>query len=117
MLLTFSHNLHPGIVLGLWSQMALLLLCSAASPFEKRKISGQNPWAKPARFQMSSVIFLVTTSVLLSQLQAINQYPGAGHHWQGVANAIGWTMGIAMTVGNILIALQALNRTRTSARP
>lgn len=80
-----------------------ILLHLGAIPFalaglalDSRTVLGINPWIKPLKFLLSTTIFMATVAWLLKD---------AGHAWQ--ASVIAWTVAIAMTVENTLIAAQS----------
>jgi len=72
-----------------------------AFPFDHRQILGLNPWIKPAKFEISLLIFLWTLAWFMPEARA---------GWRTRA-FIRWTPPIVMTVEIVLIVLQAARGT------
>ncbi len=97
---------NRGIVLGVWWNIALLVLSLAALPFDHRRILGLNPWVKPIKFELSVIVFLLTMAALLSALGRLGDWPRARRR-------LAWGFGIAMIVENTVIAMQSLRGVRS----
>lgn len=97
---------NRGVVLATWVHVGLLVLCVAALPFDHRLILGLNPWVKPIKFLISAMIFLISMAVLLSVVGRL----GA---WRRVRTVLGWGFGLAMTIENVIIAMQSLRGVRS----
>jgi hypothetical protein len=92
---------NRGLAWGVWWNAGLLLLSLLAMPFDQRRILGLNPWVKPAKFDISVIVFLVTMAVLLWAL-------GDAPELASTKLWLGWGFGIAMIVEDTIIALQSL---------
>ena len=97
---------NRGIVLGVWWNVALLVLSVAALPFDRRTILGLNPWIKPIKFELSVIVFLLTMAALLGALGRLGAWPQT-RTW------LAWAFGVAMLIENTLIAMQALRGVRS----
>jgi hypothetical protein len=95
---------NPGLAWGVWWNVGLLVVALAAMPFDGRKILGINPWIKPAKFDISVIIFLLTVAVMLWAL---------GDGWDRSKAWIGWGVGLAMIVEDTVIELQSLRGVRS----
>ncbi len=111
--LSLFQPMHPGIALSLWWQVGLLAISLAAYPFDRRLIMGVNPWLKPMKFEISVMIFLLTTGLLLAHLEQTNAATNLGTAWRQAASVAGWTIGISMIFENTLIALQSARGLRS----
>ena len=60
---------YPALAYGVWLQVGLALLALAAMPFDKRKILGVNPWIKPLKFDLSTLIVFVTIAAILTGIE------------------------------------------------
>lgn len=80
-----------------WLPVALLLML-----VDDRMILGLNPWVKPMKFLLSTLIFLATAGFLIRELGN-----PAG------SSMIGWVIAIAMVVENTLINLQSFRGIRS----
>ena len=97
---------NRGAMVGVWWNVALLVLSLAAMPFDKRLILGLNPWVKPVKFEISVIVFLLTMAALLSGLGRLGAWP-ALRVWMS------WGFGVAMIVENTVIAMQSLRGVRS----
>jgi len=97
---------NRGIVLGVWWNVALLVLSVAALPFDHRKILGLNPWVKPIKFEISVIVFLVTMAALLAAV-------GRAGEWARTRRWLAWGFGVAMMVENTIIAMQSARGVRS----
>ena len=101
---SLRHN--PGIALGVWWNVALLLCSVAAVPFDHRLILGINPWIKPIKFDISVIIFLVTVGFMLQGISSLGR-------WRRSIVWMGWGFGVVMIVENSIIALQSARGVRS----
>ena len=91
---------NRGILLATWWNVALLVGCVAALPFDHRVLLGLNPWVKPIKFEISTIVYAVTVAGLLAAL-------GRRGARAGARRRISWGVGVAMVVENTLITLQS----------
>jgi hypothetical protein len=97
---------NRGIMLGVWWNVALLVLSVAALPFDHRRILGLNPWVKPIKFEISVIIFLLSMGALMAAIGRL----GA---WPRTRRSMAWGFGVAMIVENTIIAMQSLRGVRS----
>jgi hypothetical protein len=93
-------------VWSLWWNAALLAGGLAAWPFDSRRILGLNPWVKPAKFEISGMIFLLTVAVMLWAVARDGR-------WKRSRAVMGWGFGIVMIVEDTIIALQSARGVRS----
>ncbi len=101
-----SLRANPGIAVGVWWNVALLVASVAALPFDQRSILGLNPWIKPIKFEISVIIFLLTVGLMLDGLGRLGG-------WRRSRLWLGWGFGVAMIVENSIIALQSARGVRS----
>jgi len=101
-----SLKASRGIVVSLWWNAVLLVGGLAAWPFDSRRILGLNPWVKPAKFEISGMIFLLTMAVLLWAVARDGR-------WKRSRAVMGWGFGIVMIVEDTIIALQSARGVRS----
>jgi hypothetical protein len=90
------------LLFGAGVLMAIALAGSVlAFPFDDRQILGLNPWIKPAKFEISLLIFLWTLAWFMPEVRAGSR----------TRAFIRWTPPIFMTVEIVLIVLQAARGT------
>ena len=92
-----AMGVNRGIALAVWFHLGLLVMALVALPFDHRHILGLNPWIKPMKFDVSTLIYAVTIGLFLSLLEG-----SARARW-----TIGWGIGVAMIVENTIISLQS----------
>lgn len=83
-------------------QLALVPALIAGMIFDPRLILGINPWIKPLKFFLSTIVFMSTTAWLLKDL---------GH--PKPAQLVGWIIAVAMIVENSLIVMQSFRGVRS----
>jgi hypothetical protein len=93
----------PALTLSSGYQLVLVVFAIAAMPFDHRLILGINPWIKPLKFDLSTVIFMVTMAGILFGLTG----------WRRTRTSIAWGIGIAMAVENTIISLQSFRGVRS----
>jgi len=101
-----------GLAVAFWFHVALTVCALAAMPFDSRRILGLNPWIKPLKFDLSTLIYLLTIALMLRAL---------GRHEAGEQTAarqrsrvwLGWGFGICMIVENAIISLQSARGVRS----
>ena len=98
------HRANPLLTFALWFHVALGLFALAALPFDHRKILGLNPWVKPLKFDLSTVIFLFTTAVLLRLLAPA---------FKRFSHLVAIMVSSSMIVENSVISLQSLRGVRS----
>jgi hypothetical protein len=86
--------------------VALTVGALAALPFDQRRILGINPWIKPLKFDISTLIFLLTMALMLSAL-------GRFGAWSRSRAWLGWGFGVCMIVENAIISLQSARGVRS----
>ncbi len=91
--LTFAIGFH----------LALLLFAVLAQPFDHRRILGLNPWVKPIKFDLSTIVYLVTVAALLSGLAAFARS----------RKLIGIGIALSMILENTIISGQSLRGVRS----
>ena len=99
--------MHRGIALALLFHAGLLLCAVAALPFDHRTILGLNPWIKPIKFDLSTLVYAGTVGLLLAQLAR------AASVWPRTASRAGWAIALAMVIENTTIAIQAARGVRS----
>lgn len=92
------------ITFAFWVNAGLLGLALAAMPFDARRQLGLNVWIKPAKFDVSVMLYLVTVAVLLRLLG-----DRAGKLQRGIA----FSIALSMVVENTVISLQAARGVRS----
>ena len=60
----------PSLAIAGWIHVAFLAGALIALPLDHRLILGINPWVKPIKFDISSLLFLWTMAWYLGQLPA-----------------------------------------------
>ena len=108
--------MHRGIALALWFHAALLLLALVALPMDHRTILGLDPWIKPIKFDLSTLIYAATMGLLLSHLAraaGVAAGSGAPSLWPRTVSRIGWAIAVSMIVENTLISLQSARGVRS----
>jgi hypothetical protein len=80
--------------------VALLVGALIAFPLDHRLILGINPWIKPLKFDVSTLLFLWTMAWYLGQLPTRSNI-----------RVLGWVMAIALVIENLLITMQSLRGT------
>ncbi len=94
---------NPGLRLSVWIQVALIVVALIGLPIDHRHVLGLNPWVKPLKFDLSVIVFMVTVAGILSGI------PG----WRRSRRFIGWGIGIAMIVEDVIISMQSLRGVRS----
>ena len=90
------------LLFGTGVLMALALAGSVlAFPFDNRLILGINPWIKPAKFEISLLIFFWTLAWFMPEVRAVSR----------MRAFIRWTPPIVMTIEIVFIVLQAARGT------
>lgn len=97
---------NRGLMFGVWANVLMLVAGLVALPFDHRIILGINPWIKPAKFEVSVIVLLLTFAVLLSALGRL----GA---WPRVRAILGWGLSLSMVFENGIIALQSVRGVRS----
>jgi hypothetical protein len=95
-----------GLAVAVWFHVALTVGALAALPFDQRRILGINPWIKPLKFDISTLIFLLTMALMLSAL-------GRFGAWSRSRAWLGWGFGVCMIVENAIISLQSARGVRS----
>ncbi len=88
---------NRGIALAIWFHLGLLAIAVVALPFDHRHIFGLNPWVKPMKFDISTLIYAITIGLFLSLLEG-----SARARWR-----IGWGIGVSMMIENAVISMQS----------
>jgi hypothetical protein len=96
----------PGVTFSVLWNGVLLFIALAAMPFDHRQILGLNPWIKPAKFDSSVIVFLLTVGLMLWAL-------GRDNSWRRSRWLIGWGVGVAMIVEDTIIQLQSARGVRS----
>ncbi len=94
---------NPGLRAAAWFHVPLILLALLGLPFDHRHILGLNPWVKPLKFDLSVVVYLVTAAGILSGMVG----------WRRSRLVIGWGIGIAMMVEDLIISMQSFRGVRS----
>lgn len=94
---------NPGLRLSVWVQVALVVVALVGLSTDHRHILGINPWIKPLKFDISVIVYMVTVAGVLSGL----------HGWRRSRAFIGWGIGIAMIVEDVIISMQSLRGVRS----
>jgi hypothetical protein len=102
------ERLKPGGQNGplVWTALvnaALLLIGLAVAPFDSRRILGLNPWIKPAKFELSIILYVLTLAWLLSDLRGFER----------LKQIVRWGVSISMITEIVTIAGQAARGTRS----
>lgn len=92
-----------GIRLAIWWNVLLLAVAVVGRLVDHRTILGLNPWVKPAKFDLSVILYLITVAALLA---------GLGR-WPRMRAAIGWSISVAMVIENTIISIQSLRGVRS----
>ncbi len=90
-----------GLRLGFLWNLGLLGFSLLAWPWDHRHILGLNPWIKPIKFQISTLIYVGTIAIMMGSLAD----PG---RWRRSLGLLGWGFGTAMIVENTLITVQSV---------
>jgi hypothetical protein len=101
-----SLQQNPGIVAGMAFTALLLVFSVAALPFDKREILGISPWIKPIKFELSILVFLATTAILLWALAQDGR-------WTRQIGWMSWGFGVSMAVEIAVIVLQSARGLRS----
>ena len=95
------------LTVAFWFHAVLAVLALAAMPFDHRLILGLSPWVKPLKFDLSTMIFILTVAVLLRALGPKTEV------WPRVRRVIAWVVGWAMIIENTIISTQSLRGVRS----
>jgi hypothetical protein len=95
-----------GLAVAFWFHVALTVAALVALPFDQRRILGLNPWIKPLKFDISTLIFLLTIALMLHALGRLGGWPRS-RAW------LGWGFGVCMMVENAVISLQSARGVRS----
>jgi hypothetical protein len=90
----------PPLAIAGWIHVVFLAGALIALPLDHRLILDINPWVKPIKFDISSLLFLWTMAWYLGQLPATKKVRG-----------LGWAMAISIVVENVLISMQSARGT------
>jgi hypothetical protein len=90
----------PALAAAGWIHVAFLAGALIALPLDHRMILGINPWVKPIKFDVSSLLFLWTMAWYVGQLPETKR-----------VRALGWSMAISIVVENVLISMQSARGT------
>jgi hypothetical protein len=90
----------PSLAVAGWIHVALLVGALIAFPLDDRLVLGINPWVKPLKFDVSSLLFLWTMAWYLGQLSPTKK-----------SRTLGWAMAISLVVENLIITGQSLRGT------
>lgn len=102
-----------GIAVAVWFHIALTVVALAALPFDTRRILGLNPWIKPLKFDLSTLIFLLTIALMLRALGPLSHDSGQNVTWRRSRVWLGWGFGVCMIVENAIISLQSVRGVRS----
>ncbi len=91
---------NPALAVAGWIHVAFLCGALIALPLDNRLILGINPWVKPIKFDISSVLFLWTMAWYLGQLPAAKK-----------VRTLGLAIAISILVENVLITMQSARGT------
>jgi hypothetical protein len=94
------YKWSPSLAVAGWIHVALLVGALIAFPLDDRLILGINPWVKPLKFDVSSLLFLWTMAWYLGQLRA-----------RKTVRVLAWVMAISLVVENLLVTMQSLRGT------
>lgn len=94
---------NAALAVAVWYHVALLIFAVVALPFDRRVILGLNPWIKPLKFDVSTLVFLVTMAGILSGIEG----------WRRSRTTIGAGIAVAMMVENTIISMQSLRGVRS----
>ena len=97
--------------LSLWWQCTLLAATLVALPFDRRIILGLNPWIKPLKFEVSTIIYLLTITLMLHGVRWHKSPGGAG--WRRSRLWLSWSFAVSMTLEISLIVLQSARGVRS----
>jgi hypothetical protein len=100
-----------GLAVAFWFHVALTVGALAAMPFDTRRILGLNPWIKPLKFDLSTLIFLLTIALMLHALG--RREAGEQTAWPRSRAWLGWGFGVCMIVENAIISLQSARGVRS----
>ncbi len=92
-----------GIRLAIWWNVFLLAVAGVGSLVDHRLILGLNPWVKPAKFDISVIVYLITVGALLAALG----------RWPKMRATIAWGIAVSMIVENTIISVQSLRGVRS----
>jgi hypothetical protein len=95
-----------GLAVAFWFHVALTVGALTAMPFDSRRILGLNPWIKPLKFDLSTLIYLLTIALMLHALGRLGERTRS-RAW------LGWGFGICMVVENAIISLQSARGVRS----
>jgi hypothetical protein len=95
-----------GLAVAFWFHVALTVAALAAMPFDSRHILGLNPWIKPLKFDLSTLIYLLTVALMLHALGRLGE-------WRRSSAWLGWGFGVCMIVENAIISLQSARGVRS----
>jgi hypothetical protein len=102
-LTTPFRNLYkwsPSLAIAGWIHVALLIGALIAFPLDHRLILGINPWVKPLKFDVSTLLFLWTMSWYLGQLPP-----------RKTVRRLGLVMAISLVFENLIITMQSARGT------
>ena len=96
-------NDNPGLRAAFWIHIPLILLALVGLPLDHRQILGLNPWVKPLKFDLSVFVYLITAAGILSGIVG----------WRRSRLVIGWGIGVAMIVEDLIISMQSFRGVRS----
>jgi hypothetical protein len=94
------YKWSPPLAIAGWIHVALLVGALIAFPLDHRLILGINPWIKPLKFDVSTLLFLWTMAWYLGQLPT-----------RGNSRVLGRVMAMGLVIENLLITMQSLRGT------
>lgn len=98
-----AWNEGLGIRFAVGWNVFLLAVAAVGSLVDHRLILGLNPWIKPAKFDISVIVYLITVAALLA---------GLGR-WPRMRAIIAWGIAVSMIVENTIISVQSLRGVRS----
>ncbi len=102
-LLKDAWRQNLGLRIAIIFHLLLLAVALVGLAVDHRVILGINAWIKPLKFDVSVLIYLLTTGALLS---ALGRFPRSGA-------AMGWGVAIAMIVEDAIISTQSFRGVRS----
>lgn len=94
--LRFALDTNAPMRLSLWWQCALLAGTLLALPFDRRIVLGLNPWIKPLKFEVSTIIYLLTITLMLHGVRWHQSSDGTG--WRRSRLWLSWSFAVSMTL-------------------
>ncbi len=94
------HRWSPPLAIAGWFHIVLLPVALLAFPFDTRLVLGINPWIKPIKFDVSTILFVWTMAWYLGRLP---------QRWN--VRAIGWLIAVSMFVENVIVTAQSARGT------